>query len=44
MLAWQIPWAEEPVKLQSMGSQESQTKLSGYRTNDLEAQNINYNK
>ena len=23
MLAWSIPWAEEPGRLQSMGSQES---------------------
>jgi len=22
ILAWKIPWAEEPVRLQSMGSQE----------------------
>ena len=25
MLAWSIPWAEEPGRLQSMGSQESDT-------------------
>ena len=24
-LAWKIPWTEEPGKLQSMGSQESDT-------------------
>ena len=24
-LAWRIPWAEEPGRLQSMGSQESDT-------------------
>ena len=23
ILVWRIPWAEEPVRLQSMGSQES---------------------
>ena len=23
--AWRIPWTEEPVRLQSMGSQESDT-------------------
>ena len=28
VLAWRIPWAEEPGRLQSMGSQ-SQTRLSG---------------
>ena len=25
MLAWEIPWTEEPGGLQSMGSQKSQT-------------------
>ena len=25
ILAWRIPWTEEPGKLQSMGSQESDT-------------------
>ena len=25
LLAWRIPWTEEPVRLQSMGSQESDT-------------------
>ena len=25
ILAWKIPWTEEPAGLQSMGSQESQT-------------------
>ena len=28
ILAWEILWTEEPCKLQSMGSQESQTRLS----------------
>ena len=28
MLAWRIPWAKEPGRLQSMGSQKSQTQLS----------------
>ena len=28
ILAWEIPWTEEPGGLQSMGSQESQTRLS----------------
>ena len=27
-LAWEIPWAEEPGGLQSMGSQKSRTRLS----------------
>ena len=26
ILAWEIPWAEEPGGLQSMGSQKSQTR------------------
>ena len=25
---WRIPWTEEPGRLQSMGSQKSQTRLS----------------
>ena len=28
VLAWRIPWTEEPGGLQSMGSQKSQTRLS----------------
>ena len=28
ILAWEIPWTEEPGRLQSMGSQKSQTQLS----------------
>ena len=28
ILAWEIPWAEGPVGLQSLGSQKSQTRLS----------------
>ena len=27
VLAWEIPWTEEPGRLQSMGSQKSQTRL-----------------
>ena len=26
--AWEIPWTEKPCKLQSMGSQKSQTQQS----------------
>ena len=29
ILAWEIPWTEEPGGLQSMGLQKSQTGLSG---------------
>ena len=28
ILAWKIPWMEEPGRLQSMGSQKSWTRLS----------------
>ena len=28
ILVWEIPWTEEPGRLQSMGSQKSQTRLS----------------
>ena len=28
ILAWEIPWTEEPSGLQSMGSQKSQKRLS----------------
>ena len=28
ILAWRIPWTEEPDGLQSMGSTKSQTRLS----------------
>ena len=32
VLAWEIPWTEEPGTLQSMGSQKSQTRLSNLTT------------
>ena len=32
ILAWKIPWTEEPVGLQSKGSQKSQTQLSYWIT------------
>ena len=28
ILAWKTPWTEEPSRLQSMGSQKSQTQVS----------------
>ena len=28
ILAWEIPWTEEPGRLQSMGSQKGWTQLS----------------
>ena len=30
ILAWEIPWTEEPGGLQSMGSQKSQIQLSDF--------------
>ena len=30
ILAWKIPWTEEPGGLQSMWSQKSQTRLNDY--------------
>ena len=32
ILAWEIPWTEEPGRLQLMGLQKSQTQLSNYKT------------
>ena len=32
ILAWDIPWTEEPDGLQSMGLQKSQTQLSNETT------------
>ena len=29
-LAWEIPWTEEPRRLQSMGVAKSRTRLSGF--------------
>ena len=34
ILAWRIPWPEEPSRLQSMGLQ-SQTQLSGFHFTSL---------
>ena len=28
ILAWELPWTEEPGRLQSMGSQKNQTQLT----------------
>ena len=32
ILAWRIPWTEEPGPIQSMGSQKSQTLLNDKHT------------
>ena len=34
ILAWRIPWTEEPSGLQSMSSQKSQTQLSDLMANN----------
>jgi len=34
ILAWRIPWTEEPGRLQSMGVTKSQTGLSGLTLNE----------
>ena len=34
IFTWKIPWSEEPGRLQSMGSQKSQTQLSDLTTNN----------
>ena len=36
ILAWEIPWTEEPDGLQSVGSQKSRTLLSNYTTTTLD--------
>ena len=33
ILVWEIPWAEKPGRLQSMGLQKSQTQLSNNNSN-----------
>ena len=38
--AWEIPWTEEPGKLQSMGSQKSWTRLLDQTTNSMLALNF----
>ena len=37
ILAWKIPWTEEPGGLQSMGSQKRQTQLSAWTTTSVAA-------
>ena len=34
ILAWEIPWTEEPGGLQSMGVTKSQTQLSNWTTTE----------
>ena len=35
VLAWEIPWKEEPGRLHSMGSQKSDTRLSNYNQGEI---------
>ena len=35
ILAWNIPWTEEPGGLQSMGSQKGRTRLSNWRRTNV---------
>ena len=40
ILAWEIPWTEEPGGLQSMRWQKSWTQLSNYTTINCKFKNI----
>ena len=40
ILAWKIPWTEEPGGLQSTGSQKIQTGLEQLSTHALKAVNL----
>ena len=39
ILAWEILWTEEPGRLQSMGSQKSQTQLKRLNNNNIFVKN-----
>ena len=36
ILAWEMPWTEEPDGLQSMGSQKSQSQFIDYTAKQME--------
>ena len=40
VLAWKIPWTEEPGRLQSVGSQKSWTQLSDGTTTNVPAHSL----
>ena len=40
ILAWEIPWIEEPGELQFMGLQRIQTQLSTVNTNPIGYQSL----
>ena len=42
ILAWEIPWTEEPGGLQSMGSEKSQTCLSDQKTTTKSLSILNF--
>ena len=44
ILAWEIPWTEEPGRLQSMGSQKSWTWLSTQHTHKIKSRYNHRNK
>ena len=44
ILVWETPWTEKPGALQSMGSQKSQTQLSGQTTTITAMYSIQCNK
>ena len=39
---WEIPWTENPRKLQFMGLKKSRTQLSDYTANNTSIKVINY--
>ena len=40
ILAWRIPWMEEPGRLQSTGVTKSQTQLNNFTFLNVKKQNI----
>ena len=40
ILAWEIPWTEEPGELQPIGSQKCRTRLSDYTATDVHEKNL----
>ena len=43
IFAWEIPWTEEPDRLQSMGSQTAGQKQEGTRTGPTATRGVNPN-
>ena len=40
ILAWEIPWTDEPGRLQSMGLQKSRTQLKRLNNNNLKSNTL----